>query len=329
MSGRKDNGRNAIALALSTAFHVIILGVIINQVPPDYVYPEPVAEPAMEVEIVSLPPMPPITPPKVEPPKEKPKPTPTPPPAPAKPVPPKPIPPKPEQPRPEPAKPTPPKPTPPKPSPLPAPVAPAPAPTPRPAAKPQATMAVKALTPIQAAAKPTLASPVSRPSPLNVHKALLLAPAFVPTLPMAPSAGPGGKPGSPASGAATAASTGAAGQSRLNGLSPYPYGAMPSGGPGLRGTLVGCANAEAVRLSGAERAHCNERFGVDIAHAPALDGISPAKRAAFDKAAERQEADRKYRDSTTDSVYAPSDPGGIAHGPASSETFKHNAGDPK
>jgi len=324
LSGRKDNGRNAIALGLSTAFHVIILGVIINQAPPVYVFHEPEAAPAMEVEIVSLPPMPPITPPKIEPPKELPTP------APAKPAPPKPQPPKPQQPRPEPAKPTPPKPTPPRPSPLPAPVAPAPAPTPRPAAKPQATVKLTAPNPIQAAAKPTLVSPVSRPSLLNIHKALLQPPSGVPTLPMAPAAGPAGKAGSPANGATAAtAAAGAAGQSRLNGLSPYPYGAMPSGGPGLRGTLVGCANADAVRLSGAERAHCNARFGVDIAHAPVLDAIPRAKRAEFDKAADRQEADRKYRNSTTDSVYLPSDPGGIAHGPASSETFKHNAGDPK
>ena len=82
----------------------------------------------------------------------------------------------------------------------------------------------------------------------------------------------------------------------LNGL---PYGAMPSGGPGLRGTLVGCANADAVRLTGAERNHCNERFGVEAAKAPALDGISPAKRAAFDRAAGRQEANRRYRDTTS------------------------------
>jgi hypothetical protein len=103
---------------------------------------------------------------------------------------------------------------------------------------------------------------------------------------------------------------------------------MPSGGGGLRGTLVGCANAEAVRLSAAERDKCNERFGVDIGAAPKIDGISASKRAAFDKAAASQEADRRYRASTTDMNFRPSDPGGIAHGPASTETFKHNAGDP-
>ncbi|MGI8839193.1 MAG: hypothetical protein ACR2F8_00145 [Caulobacteraceae bacterium] len=327
MSGKRDNGRNLVAAVLSSALHAILLGIIINQAPPEYQFRETITPPpAMNVEIVSLPPMPPITPPKVEPPKAKPLPTPTPPPKPTPPKaePPKPTPAKPEIPKPAPAKPTPAKPSPPRPSPLPTPVAPSPAPSSRPAPKPQATI-IKS-TPIQASVQ---AAPVERPSPLNIHKALKAAPAGVPILPMAPAAGPAGKPGSPAAGAASASATaGAAGTSRLNGLSPYPYGAMPSGGPGLRGTLVGCANAEAVRLSGAERAHCNERFGVDIAHAPVLDPISRTKRAEFDKAADRQEADRKYRNSTTDGVFAPADPGGIAHGPASSETYKHNAGDP-
>ena len=71
---------------------------------------------------------------------------------------------------------------------------------------------------------------------------------------------------------------------------------MPNGGGGLRGTLVGCANPDAVGLSAAERARCNERFGVDIGGAPKLDGISPTKRRDFDKAAARQDADTRYRD---------------------------------
>ncbi|MEO7026080.1 MAG: hypothetical protein ABI056_00840, partial [Caulobacteraceae bacterium] len=120
---------------------------------------------------------------------------------------------------------------------------------------------------------------------------------------------------------------GSAGQ-RGVGLSTLPYGFMPSGGSGLRGTLVGCANAEAVRLSAAERDKCNERFGVEIGDAPKLDAIA-AKRAAFDRAAARDIREQKYRNSTTDMNHDPSLPGGIASGPASSETFKHNAGDPK
>jgi hypothetical protein len=60
---------------------------------------------------------------------------------------------------------------------------------------------------------------------------------------------------------------------------------------------VGCANSQAVGLSSVERAHCAERFGVDVARAPHLDGMSPDKRAAFDRAIEKADAWRNYRDS--------------------------------
>ena len=102
---------------------------------------------------------------------------------------------------------------------------------------------------------------------------------------------------------------------------------MPSGGSGLRGSLVGCANAESVRLSSVERAHCNERFGVEITRAPVLDGINPAKRAAFDKAAAAQ--DRSIHGGLLDPMQAmenkhgrPTDfGGGVVTGPAS--TYVH------
>jgi hypothetical protein len=73
---------------------------------------------------------------------------------------------------------------------------------------------------------------------------------------------------------------------------------MPSGGSGLRGSLVGCANAAAVGLSSAERSRCNERFGTDIGGAPKLDAIPAAKRREFDAIAAKQEVDRKYREAT-------------------------------
>jgi hypothetical protein len=68
---------------------------------------------------------------------------------------------------------------------------------------------------------------------------------------------------------------------------------MPSGGGGLRGSLVGCANADAVRLSGAEKARCAERFGMDMGHAPRLDTMSPERRGEFDKQAAKQDAQRR------------------------------------
>ncbi len=71
---------------------------------------------------------------------------------------------------------------------------------------------------------------------------------------------------------------------------------MPGGGGGLRGTLVGCANADAVKLSSVERNTCAERFGVHVGAAPVISGIAPAKRQEFDAAAARGDAERKYRD---------------------------------
>ena len=315
MSGRRRNGRNLTALALSAICHVIFLGVLISQAPPDYELPEP-AVPAMDARIVTLPPITP--PPVVIPPKVEPTPKPTPPP-PRQTAPPTPQPPKPATPKPTPPAPTPPKPTPPKPTPAPSPL-PAPAPTPpspSPAPKPAPAAAPAPVVPNPGPPKPAPPTAVTRPTPLNLHKSKEEAPAGVPTLPLAPAAGSAGQP---------AGAAGAPGQSRLNGLTPFSYGAMPSGGPGLRGTLVGCANADSVGLSSAERARCNERFGEDVAHAPVLDGIDPAKRAAYDKSVEREEANRKYR-SNTNTQGAPSDPGGIAHGPESSVIYKHNAWD--
>ena len=147
-------------------------------------------------------------------------------------------------------------------------------------------------TPSQTAAA---AAAVVAPSPaiprLNIHKPEKQAPAGVLTLPMAPAPAQRAGGGQPLGGEEPGL-----GSSRLKGLTPFTYGPMPSGGPGLRGSLVGCANAEAVALSSVERAHCNERFGVDAARAPGLDLIPREKRAAFDKSADRQNSWKAYRD---------------------------------
>jgi hypothetical protein len=94
---------------------------------------------------------------------------------------------------------------------------------------------------------------------------------------------------------------------------------MPNGGGGLRGTLIGCANAEAVSLSAAERARCNEHFGSEAATAPAIDSMSPTKRAGFDKAAEKQDRSLRYLDSTPTGRTAnhPLSPDGTSRGPGS------------
>jgi hypothetical protein len=84
---------------------------------------------------------------------------------------------------------------------------------------------------------------------------------------------------------------------------------MPSGGSGLRGSLVGCANAAAVGLSREERAHCDERFGMRAGEAPALDPIPADKRRAFEAVAAKQEADRKYREAVPTGTTPASRPG--------------------
>jgi hypothetical protein len=301
--------RDALALVLSTTFHVVILALVAREVVKPYVLPQFAPEP-MDVRIVTVPVVtpPPPPPPKIVPPKIQPTPTPPPPPKPAppKPAPPKPEqaapqPPKPQTPTPTPPKPEPPKPAPPKLSPLPAPVAPSPrpAPTPRPAATVTHAVSQAPPTPTPGPPKPAPPSPVHAPSPLNVHQPAQAAPLSVPSLPLAPAAGPAGKPGSASGGPPASAPAAGGPTGNATGLRAYPYGVMPNGGPGLRGTLVGCANASAVGLTSQERNRCNERFGVGIARAPVLDPIAPGKRRTFDDAAARQSADQKERDSTS------------------------------
>ncbi len=118
----------------------------------------------------------------------------------------------------------------PAPSPLPAP-SPTP-PSPNPSPKPAPSAAPAPVVPNPGPPKPAPPASVTRPTQLNLHKSKEEAPPGVPTLPLAPAAGSAGQPGS-------AAATGAPGQSRLNGLTPFSYGAMPSGGPGLRGIARG------------------------------------------------------------------------------------------
>lgn len=283
-SARKPRRTTAVALALSTTFHVVILTWLVSQAPPEYQFPISIAPP-VEVQITPMPEpppppviierLPPLKPELAKPPTPQPKPKPPEPtPAPPRPTPPPPT--------PQPPKPAPvaPKPA----SPLPTVVKPLPAPTPRLEPKP---------APPAPVAPPTPAAPAP-PAPvhLNIHKPEKEAPGSVATLPFAPAPTP-----APAGAPAAPSGEPPLGGSRLNGLTPYPYGSLPSGGSGLRGTLVGCANADSVNLSAAERARCNERFGARAGSAPALDPISPTKRAAFDKAEEKQNRSLEYRDS--------------------------------
>jgi hypothetical protein len=289
--------RNAVAFAASGLVHLLALLVLLTPGVSEYDLAPPPETPPVEVEII--PPLeierPPPTPPLPRPSPTLPvAPTPTPQPAPAQPAPP----------QPTPA----PKTAPQKPAvvrPLLAPSAP-----PAPVVAKTAPSAVLSQTPIPSLApQPTPAPPASKaptaaaaPAPtaanLNIHKAQKEAPAGTPTLPMAPS------PAQPPAGGGrpTASGEPALGGSRLEGLVPYPGGVLPNGGGGLRGSLVGCANAQAVGLSSVERAHCESRFGAAAASAPHLDGIAPDKRAAFDREVERADRDRAYRNSSTSSA---------------------------
>ncbi|HEV7157643.1 MAG TPA: hypothetical protein VGN38_04740 [Caulobacteraceae bacterium] len=317
MSGNRNQRRNVLALVFSAALHVVFLAFVINETASPYALPETAPAP-MEVQIVpeqeiqQPPPPPPIIPKTL---REalrrlsQPPPPPAAPPAPTQPqirppapvAPPRVTPPKPNPPTPAPQTPaptpTPARTAPPKPNPLPAapvparapaPPTPSPSPSPAPNPGPRPAPSVSVTAPHPTTARAPTPAVVVRPSLLNLHKPTREVPAGVPTLPLAPSGAPGG----PAQAGGGGGGPGAPAGSRLGGLSPYPYGGLPSGGPGLRGTLVGCANAEAVRLSSVERARCNERFGEEADRAPVLDAIDPVKRSGFDKAADRQARQR-------------------------------------
>jgi hypothetical protein len=76
----------------------------------------------------------------------------------------------------------------------------------------------------------------------------------------------------------------------------------------LRGSEVGCANADAVHLTQAEREHCYEVFGKGAKTATFVGlGLSREKQAEFDAAAAHQEACRRYRENTPNSQSPPID----------------------
>lgn len=78
----------------------------------------------------------------------------------------------------------------------------------------------------------------------------------------------------------------------------FPGGALPGFGNGLRDSLVGCANADAVHLSLAERAHCAETFGEGTRETQQMDPIGAARRAVLNGEAASESAAERYRNST-------------------------------
>lgn len=94
---------------------------------------------------------------------------------------------------------------------------------------------------------------------------------------------------------------------------PLPEGPTADIRAALRVSPVGCANAEAVHLTKAERDLCNERLGKGAKTAPFLGlGLPADKQSAFDRIAARKDADRRYREApalpTTDPVHGSMEP---------------------
>jgi len=307
---RRHWRRNALVLLGSLIAHIGAFYVGISEF---QFYPQPPENQApVEIEVVPPPPeMPPPPPPpiivkqQVTPTPKPPSPPPQPTPQPPKPQPsPQPAPP---QPAPQPAPtPTSPAPTVVKPTLTPAPKpAPAPTPTPlappAPAPQPGPPKAVPAATVVQPQTH-TVSAPKlvlhrdrnQQNSPLSVN---IPGAVFAPT-PAPPSAG------APAGGASAPPGSGAPGGG-------FPGGALPGFGSGLRGGLLGCANADALHLSPEERARCAESFGSGTRESPQMNPIDASHRAELDHEAAAAAAAAQYKNSTpsgTESTPTPGQP---------------------
>jgi hypothetical protein len=97
-----------------------------------------------------------------------------------------------------------------------------------------------------------------------------------------------------ANAASAAAGSGAPSGGGAGGL---PGGTLPHFGPGLRGGLLGCANADALHLSAEERARCDEALGAGAAQSPQMSAIDASKRRELDRQAAGEATAQKYRDS--------------------------------
>jgi hypothetical protein len=285
---RRHLRRNVLVFLGSLAAHVGLFFLVANEF---HFYPTRyLPEEAVQVEIVPQP-EPPVPPPPILPPiKPVVQPTPQPPTPPqTTPTPPKPQPPTPARPTPQPVQ-TPtapvaatPKPTPTpaaKPTPSPTPVAP---PTPAPTPGPPKVVSQSAVVKSQAQ--------VAAPSPkIVLHKSKEpgspLAPAVaIPGATFAPPTGPAPQAAAPSGGAP-------------GGGPALPGGALPGFGGGLRGSALGCANAEALHFTAAEKARCAQQFGEGARESPQMSAIDASKREELDHEAAAAAAAQKYRDST-------------------------------
>ena len=282
--------RNVLVFLGSLAAHTGLFFLVVNQFHFYPVHYQP--EEAVQIEIVPQPiqpipplPIPPPIKPQVQP---TPKP-PTPPPTPqAQPTPPKPQPATPARATPQPvqtqtapvAAPAKPVQAPsPKPAPNPTPLAPpTPAPTPGPPRVVSQSQVVKSQAQVASTPKIVLHKAKEQGSPL--------APAVaIPGATFAPPTGPAPSAATPAGGAP-------------GGVAGLPGGALPGFGGGLRGGALGCANAEALHFTAAEKARCAQQFGEGAKESPQMSAIDASKREELDHEAASAAAAQKYRDST-------------------------------
>jgi hypothetical protein len=295
---RRHLRRNALILAGSLIGHMGAFYLALENL---RFYPPPPLGPEqpVEIQVVAPPPeMPPPPPPII-----KPQVTPTPkPPSP------------PPQPTPQPPRPQPtPQPTPPRPAPQPAPtptspapatVKPTPTPTPKPAPAPTPTplapptpapqpgppRAVSAAAVVQPQTRTVAAPHITLHRDRNQNSQLTTPSVAIPGATFAPSSPP--TAGAPTGGA------GALPGGALPGGGGFPGGALPGFGSGLRGGLLGCANADALHLTAEERARCAESFGQGTRESPQMNPIDASKRVDLDRQAASEAAAAKYRDST-------------------------------
>ena len=282
---RRHLRRNVLVFLASLVAHTGLFFFVVKDFH-FYTLPEPPQE-AVQVEIVPQPePIPPPIKPVVQP---TPKP-PTPPPTPQaqqQPTPPKPLLPTPQRATPSPT-PTAPVAATPKPTPTPAPkLAPSPTPlappTPAPTPGPPRVVSQSALVKSQAqVAAPAPKIVLHRPR----EEGSQLAPAVaIPGATFAPPTGPAPTAAAPSGGAP-------------GGGAGLPGGALPGFGGGLRGSALGCANAEALHFTAAEKARCAQQFGEGARESPVMSAIDASKREELDHEAASAAAAQKYRDST-------------------------------
>jgi hypothetical protein len=134
-------------------------------------------------------------------------------------------------------------------------------------------------------APPTASGRPSPPQPIRLHRRPQpFLPPEVPTLPVAPTP-------APAPAAAPAPKT-------LPAAHPAPQPEGPKGDvrTALRGSYVGCANADAVGLNRNEREVCDEKFGKGAKDAQFAGlGLGADKQRLFDAAAAKKESDLRYK----------------------------------